>query len=187
MNEPTASGEGARRPGGPDGAFPLSVVYEQLRSLAEKCLRDERPGHTLQPTALVHEAYLKLSGQRSAGWKDRGEFLGVAAQAMRRILVDHARMRGREKRGGGQARVPLDEAIAIAGERALDLVALDESLGVLAGIDPQKARIVELRFFAGLTAQEAADALGISLRAVERDWTMARAWLRGRIERGDRA
>jgi RNA polymerase sigma factor (TIGR02999 family) len=172
--------EGALAPVGQaiDGLAPL--VYEQLRSLAEACLRRERPGHTLQPTALVHEAYLKLAGQRTAGWTSRAQFLGVAAQAMRRILVDHARARGRDKRNGGP-RIPLEDAAALAEERAIDLVALDESLDVLATMDPQKARLVELRFFAGLTAPEAAEVLGVSLRTVERDWTMARAWLRARI------
>jgi RNA polymerase sigma factor (TIGR02999 family) len=159
----------------------LPVVYEELRRMAAAQLNSERAEHTLQATALVHEAYLKLVDQRTAGGTSRAQFFGVAAQAMRRVLVDHARGRGRVKRGGGRGKTALDEAVVMLEERAEDLVALDEALGRLAAIDPQKGRVVELRFFAGFSAQETADLLGLSLRTVERDWTMARAWLRGQV------
>src|SRR5262245_29869225 len=161
------------------------AVYAELRRMAADQISAERAGHTLQPTALVHEAYLRLVDQRTVGWKSRSQFFCLAAQAMRRILVDHARTRGRLKRGGDRERTPLDGVVGVLEERAEDLVALDEALGRLAAIDPQKARVVELRFFAGLTSQQTADLLSVSLRTVERDWTMARAWLRGQIAPGD--
>lgn len=157
------------------------VVYEELRRLASAFLGRERPDHTLQTTALVHEAYLKLADQRRAGWKTRAQFLGVAAKAMRRILVDHARAKKAAKRGGGQRGLALDETVAVFEERAVDLVALDEALERLRALDEQKMRIVELRFFGGLTSEETAEVLGIGLRTVERDWAMAKAWLRGQV------
>lgn len=157
------------------------VVYEELRRLASAFLGRERPDHTLQTTALVHEAYLKLADQRRAGWKTRAQFLGVAAKAMRRILVDHARAKKAAKRGGGQRGLALDETVAAFEERAVDLVALDEALERLRALDEQKMRIVELRFFGGLTSEETAEVLGIGLRTVERDWAMAKAWLRGQV------
>lgn len=160
--------------------FPL--VYDELRRLAQSMLAGERPGHTLQATALVHEAYMKLVGQRSVGWRGRADFMAVAAQAMRRILVDHARGRNREKRGGGAGRMSLDDAAAVYQERAMDLVALDEALTRLAAMDERKARLVELRFFGGMTMDEAAAMLEIPLRTAERDWTAARAWLRAALE-----
>jgi RNA polymerase sigma factor (TIGR02999 family) len=157
------------------------IVYDELRRLASSYLNRERAGHTLQTTALVHEAYLKLADQERAGWKTRAQFLGVAAQAMRRILVDHARTKKAAKRGGGAHGIPLDDAVALFQERAVDLVELDEAMERLRAMDEQKARIVELRFFGGLTSEEAAEVLGVSLRTVERDWAMARAWLRDQV------
>lgn len=169
--------------------FPM--VYDELRSLADRYLKDQRPGHTLQPTALVHEAYLKLIGIDDASWTDRGHFFCVAAVSMRHILVNHAKARRCQKRGGAGAgepareRVPLDQAAALLEERAIDLVALDEALTKLAHFDPQQSRIVELRFFGGLSAEETANVLGLSLRTVNRDWSAARLWLRDQITRGD--
>ncbi len=161
----------------------LPLVYEELRKIASDYLQHERANHTLQPTALVHEAYLRLVNQRTAGWKDRAQFFGVAAKAMRRILVDRARMHRAVKRGGGEARVQLDEAVASFEERATDLVALDEALERLAAIDERKCRVVELRFFGGMTSEETAKVLDCPLRSIERDWTMAKAWLRAELSR----
>lgn len=163
------------------------LVYAELRSLAAAALAGEREGHTLQPTALAHEAYLRLIKQHSGSWKDRAEFMGVAAKVMRRILVDHARARKAEKRGGGAARIPLDDTLLAFEERAIDLVALDEALEELGGLDERKTRIVELRFFMGMTMDEVSNLLGVPVRTVERDWAMARAWLRDRIDGGARA
>ncbi len=160
----------------------LSVVYGELRRLAQGYLRGEPGGHTLQATALVHEAYLRLIGQESVGFKDRAQFFGAAAQAMRRILVDHARAKKRHKRGGGAPRVSLDEALEAMEQRAVDLVALDQALCSLAEFDPSKARLVELRFFAGLSMAEAAQAIGMSQRTAERQWTTARAWLHSALD-----
>lgn len=157
----------------------MPVVYDELRRLAGNYLRRERAGHTLQPTALVNEAYLKLVDQRHARWQNRAQFFGVAAQLMRRILVDHARTRQAQKRGGSnQQQLSLSDADRIAEKPNIDLLALHEALNELAAIDEQQARIVELRFFGGLTIEEAAEVLSISHATVERDWTMARAWLR---------
>jgi RNA polymerase sigma factor (TIGR02999 family) len=156
----------------------LPLVYDELHLLAQRAMRHERGGHTLQATALVNEAYLRLVDQRRAGWEHRTQFLAVAAQLMRRILVDHARGRGAAKRGGGQERVPLENAAVSAPEKGLDLVSLDEALTRLARIDAQQARVVELRFFGGLTVEEAAEVLGVSPATVKREWTMAKAWLR---------
>ena len=157
----------------------MPVVYDELRRLASNYLRRERPGHTLQPTALVNEAYMKLVDQRKARWQNRAQFFGVAAQLMRRILVDHARVRQAQKRGGSdQQQISLTHADQMAEKPDVDLLALHEALNQLAEIDPQQARIVELRFFGGLTIEEAAEVLEISHATVERDWTLARAWLR---------
>lgn len=157
----------------------MPVVYDELRRLAGNYLRRERAGHTLQPTALVNEAYMKLVDQRNARWQNRAQFFGVAAQLMRRILVDHARVRQAQKRGGSnQQQLSLSDADRIAEKPNIDLLALHEALNDLAAIDEQQARIVELRFFGGLTIEEASEVLGISHATVERDWTMARAWLR---------
>lgn len=164
----------------------LPLVYEELRAIAARYLRQERAGHTLQPTALVHEAYVRLIDQTSVRWNGRSHFLAVAAIAMRRVLVNHARARRRLKRGGQEMkRVPLDDAVGVLEERAGDLEALDEALTKLAAMDPQQARIVELRFFGGLTAPETAEAMGISERTVHREWALARAWLRGEVTRGE--
>lgn len=156
--------------------FPL--VYEELRRLAQRYMRNERPGHTLQPTALIHEAYLQLVDQTRVQWQNRSQFFAVAAQLMRRILVDHARSHGSQKRGGDTSILQLEENATFAPEREQGLLALDGALQKLAAIDPRKARVVELRYFGGLDAHEIAQLLGISAITVTRDWKMAKAWLR---------
>lgn len=156
----------------------LPAVYGELRALAARHLRAERADHTLQPTALVHEAYLRLASVPQVSALDRGQFFGLAAQMMRRILVNHAESRNAVKRGGLATRVTLDESVSWAGERALDLVELDDALTRLAAISVRQAQVVELRFFAGLGIDEAAEVLGISPATVKREWTLARAWLR---------
>jgi RNA polymerase sigma-70 factor, ECF subfamily len=155
----------------------VPVVYGELRRLASSCMRHERPNHTLQTTALVNEAYLLLVNQEHARWENRGQFFGVAAQLMRRILVDHARAHNASKRGGISPKLSLDEAIVMAKERGGDLLAIEELLTRLAAIDPQQVRVIELRFFAGLSVEETARALAISDRTVKRDWAMAKAWI----------
>ena len=155
----------------------ITLVYDELRRLASFYLRSERPGHTLQTTALVHEAYLRLAGQRQARWENRSQFFAIAAQQMRRILVDYARSHGTSKRGGAAAKVSLDKAVAFLGEPSTDVLAVDESLTKLAALDPEQARITELRFFGGLTVEETAEVIGISPATVKREWTMAKAWL----------
>jgi RNA polymerase sigma factor (TIGR02999 family) len=161
--------------------FPL--IYGELRNLAASQLGRERAGHTLQATALVHEVYVRLVGQRSAGWRSRGQFFGVAAKAMRHILVDHARRCRAAKRGGARSRsrLPLDDVVSDFQQRAADLQVLDEALTALATVDPRKAQVVEMRFFGGLTAEQVGRALGVSLRTVNRDWELAKAWLYGRV------
>jgi RNA polymerase sigma-70 factor, ECF subfamily len=156
----------------------MELVYDDLRRLAAWQLQAERPGHTLQPTALVHEAYLKLAGQNPIEWQNKAHFFALAAQVMRHILVDHARTKQRDKRGGGQASVALDEALKLSHSREPDLIELDEALKTLAGRDARKSRIVELRYFGGLSIEETADVLGISPTTVRREWTLAKAWLR---------
>jgi RNA polymerase sigma factor (TIGR02999 family) len=156
----------------------LPLVYDEFRAMAQRYLSRERPDHTLEPTALVHEAFMKLIDQSRVDWQGRAHFFAVAAQAMRRILVDHARHHNRLKRGGDRQRVSLDEQLAPGEHRTEDLVALDDALEQLAQLDARQARIVELRFFAGLTVGEVAETLGVSKRTIEGDWTMARAWLR---------
>ncbi len=155
----------------------LPIVYQELRRLAAAYLRRERPGQTLQPTALVHEAYLRLMKDRPDRWQNRAHFCAIAAHSMRQILIEKARARGAAKRGGARPRVTLDEALIGADERSIDLVALDEALDRLAAIDAEQARLVELRFFGGLTVEETAETLGISPATVKRHWTVARAWL----------
>ena len=162
----------------------LPLVYAELRQIAARALQSERDNHTLQPTALVHEAYLRMVGGENVPWQNRAHFLGCAARVMRNILVDHARARRAEKRGGGDARVTLTEALGLADARDVDLVALDDALTALAETDEQKCRIVELRYFGGLSEVEVAEVLGVSERTVRRGWTRAKAWLRREIERG---
>jgi RNA polymerase sigma factor (TIGR02999 family) len=154
----------------------LPLVYDELRRLADRYLRRERSDHTLQATALVNEAYLRLVDQ-NVPWQNRAHFFGVAAEMMRRILVDHARSHQAQKRGSGGVKLSLDEAINMSDERAADLISLDEALNALAQFDPQKSRIVELRFFAGLSIEETAKVLGIGTATVIRQWRMAKAWL----------
>jgi RNA polymerase sigma factor (TIGR02999 family) len=155
----------------------LPLVYDELRHIASRQLRQERGSHTLQATAVVHEAYLRLRGQAGFEWPSRAHFFAFAAHLIRRILVDHARHRNRAKRGGGMEKVTLAEAADLALERAPDLVALDEALTNLESLDPRKAAVVELRFFAGLTLDETAEQLGVSSETVGREWRRARAWL----------
>jgi RNA polymerase sigma factor (TIGR02999 family) len=156
----------------------LPLVYDELRQLAASYLRRERGNHTLQPTALVHEAYFRLVDQRDAAWQNRSHFFGVAAHLMRLILVDHARARSAEKRGGDAVRVPLDDLFRAAKQNDTDVLALDEALSRLAALDAQQVRVVELRYFGGLNVEETAEALGISAATVKRDWSVARMWLR---------
>ncbi|HWS53463.1 MAG TPA: sigma-70 family RNA polymerase sigma factor [Pyrinomonadaceae bacterium] len=159
----------------------LPLVYAELRRLASRQLAGERPGHTLQPTALVHEVYLKLVDQHSVDWRNRAHFFGLAAEIMRRILVNHAVSRRARKRGAGETLVSLEEAGGAAGVPALDVVLLDAALTRLAEFDPVQARIVELRFFAGLTGGEAAEVLGVSESTVKREWRSAKAWLAAQL------
>jgi len=156
----------------------VGLVYAPLRAIAERHLQRERGGHTLQPTALVNELYLRLVDQRSVEWNDRTHFFAVAAQVMRRILVDHARRRNSDKRGGGLVPLTIGAALEVAAEENVDVIALDAAIENLANVFPQQARIVELRFYGGLTIDETASALAISAATVSREWTMARAWLR---------
>jgi len=155
----------------------IPVVYDELRRLAGSYMRRERVDHTLQATALVNEAYLKLIEQRAVNWQSRAHFFGVSAQLMRRILIDHARGHTREKRGGEQKKVSLDEAFVFSEKQADELLAVDDSLNLLTKIDPRQARVVELRFFGGLSVEEAAEVLGVSPKTVKRDWSVAKAWL----------
>jgi len=159
----------------------LEAVYPELRRIAARYLRAERPGHTLQATALVNEAYLQIVGQQDKGFQNRSHFFAVAAQLMRRILVDYARQRNAQKRDGGRQRVELTEVFGIADERLDEVIQIDAALTRLAEWDPRQCRVVELRFFGGLTEEEAAEVLGISARTVKRDWNMARAWLHGEL------
>ncbi len=159
----------------------MPLVYAELRGLANGYLRGERSEHTLQPTALVHEAYLRLAGQRVETWESRGHFFGVAAQLMRFILVDHARRKARDKRGGDACRVPLDEAVLTYEARSIDLLDLDDALAALVLLDPRQAEIVELRFFGGLSIEETAEALALSPATIKREWCVARAFLHRRL------
>lgn len=155
----------------------IPVVYQELRRMADRFLRHEAPGHTLQPTALVHEAWLRLIDQTRVNWQNRAQFFGVAAQMMRRILVDHAKTKHREKRGGDAVKLSLDEIINLSQERAADLIALDEALDALGNFDRRKCSVVELRYFGGLSVEETAEALGVSVPTVVRDQRLAQAWL----------
>jgi RNA polymerase sigma factor (TIGR02999 family) len=154
--------------------------------MADRHLRGENSGHSLQPTALVHEAYLRLVDQTQVEWQNRAHFFGVAAQMMRRILIDHAKAKHREKRGGAARKLSLDEAANYVNEPAAELIALDESLRILAEMDARKARIVELRYFGGLTVDETAQVLDISDKTVMRDWNLAKAWLYQQLSRADK-
>jgi RNA polymerase sigma factor (TIGR02999 family) len=164
----------------------IPIVYDELRRVASRFLRRERRDHTLQPTALVHEAYACLVGQENLSWKDRAHFVGIAALQMRQILVRHARSRRRLKRGGGEVRVELDEDVAspVAGIE-VDVIMLDAALDKLAKMDEQAARVVELRHFGGLSIEETAEVLGVSAATVKRDWRVARAWLRNELSGGE--
>jgi RNA polymerase sigma-70 factor (ECF subfamily) len=155
----------------------LPLVHQELRRLARRYMFGERPGHTLQTTALVNEAYLRLLGSRKVNWQNRAHFFAISAQLMRRILVDYARAREYQKRGGGAPKVTLDEALMGPQEKGHDLVALDDALKALAGVDPRKSKVVELRFFGGLSVEETADVLKVSPDTVHRDWRLAKAWL----------
>jgi RNA polymerase sigma-70 factor (ECF subfamily) len=166
------------RSGNPEAEAELiPLVYERLHRLAARYMRGERPDHTLQATALVNEAYLRLVPQEGRGWEDRVHFFAVASRLMRQILVEHARGRQAGKRGGRAAKLPLDEALEVSPSRSRDLIQLDNALKSLGRLDPQQARVVELRFFGGLTVEETAEVLGISPRTVKRDWRVARLWL----------
>jgi len=155
----------------------MPIVYDELRLLAERYLAQERPDHTLQATALVHEAYVKLVDQRSVRWQNRAHFFGIAAQLMRRILVDHARRRDAAKRGDGVRKLSIEEVAAETPAPAVDILALDQILETLAALDAQQGRVVELRFFGGLTVEESAQVLDVSPTTVKRDWRVAKAWL----------
>jgi RNA polymerase sigma-70 factor (ECF subfamily) len=161
----------------------IPLIHQELQRLARQYLRNERIGHTLQPTALVNEAYLRLIDQHRIQWQNRAQFLGVAARLMRRILVDYARGRATGKRAGGAIRLDVDALAPHGGPRLVEILAVDEVLDRLVELDPQQARVVELRYFAGLTVEETAEALGIAPRTVKRDWAMASAWLRRELSR----
>jgi RNA polymerase sigma-70 factor, ECF subfamily len=155
----------------------MAVMYDELRRRAKQYLVRERPGHTLQATALVHEVYLRLIKQNHVRWQNRAHFFGVAAQMMRRILLDHARNRYAEKRGGGDLRLSIDEALDIPEQRDINLISLDDALNTLTALDPRQSKIVELRFFGGLSVEETAEVLNISAVTVTREWRLAKMWL----------
>ena len=155
----------------------LPLVHSELRRIAQRQMSQERPGHTLQATALVNEAYLKLAGQQGFDWQNRAHFFAVCAQVMRHILIDHARAHARDKRGGGAVKVSLNDALVVADDQASHFIALDEALRRLESLDPQKGKIVELRYFGGLSVEEAAEVMNISPRTVRREWQRAKAWL----------
>src|SRR4051812_39590610 len=161
----------------------MPLVYDELRRLAHSYLRRERPGHTLQTTALVNEAYLRLIDQHRVEWQNRAHFFGIAAQLMRRILVDHARSRHADKRGGAARHVPLDEAVVVSAQRAAEVLALDEAMTALSALDERTGRTVEMRFFCGLSIVETAAVLAVSPGTVMRDWTLAKAWLHREISK----
>jgi RNA polymerase sigma factor (TIGR02999 family) len=157
------------------------LVYRELHQIAGRLMANQRPNHTLQATALVNEAYVRLVDAREVSWQDRAHFFALCARAMRQILIDHARTRASEKRGGGQVSIQLDEALAAAPSPAANLLELDEALKRLTEIDPRKSQVVELRFFGGLSLEETAEALKVSTKTVQRDWDLARAWLYGEL------
>jgi RNA polymerase sigma factor (TIGR02999 family) len=162
----------------------MPLVYDELRQLAKRAMRRESAGHTLQPTALVHEVYLRLVDSKTVSWQNRAHFFGVAATLIRRILVEHARRRDAVKRGSGQTKISLDEAISFAEESDVNLIALDDALTDLAAVDLRQSRIVELRFFGGLNIEETAAVIDVSPRTVKREWSMAKAWLYGELKKG---
>lgn len=164
----------------------MPAVYDELRRLARHYLRRERPGQSLQATALVNEAYLRLKRDKKQPWQNRTHFFAIAATSMRQILVERARARNAAKRGGSRIRISLSEAVAARNEMSLDLLALDQALSRLAALDPEHARIVELRFFAGLSIEETAEAMAISAATVKRGWNLARAWLKREMEKEGR-
>lgn len=161
----------------------MPLVYDELRRLARGYLRRERPNHTLQPTALVHDAFLRLVDQSQVNWQNRAHFLGAAARLMRQILINHAEARRAAKRGGSADRVSLDDVDRLTVEQEVDLTALNEALKKLERLDPMQGRIVEMRFFGGLTIEETAEATGVSSATVKREWSTARAWLRRELSR----
>lgn len=161
----------------------VPLIYAELHQLAASCMRRERPGHTLQATALVHEAYIRLLGQREVDWQNRSHFFGIAAQVMRRILLDYARKHHAAKRGGPREKVRIDEALLVSDDQLEAVLAIDESLSRLEKIDPRQSRVVELRFFAGLNVEQTAAALGISTATVKREWQFAKAWLQREMDR----
>lgn len=165
----------------------IPAVYQELRGMADRYLRSEGAGHSLQPTALVHEAYLRLIDQTQVQWQNRAHFFGVAATLMRRILLDHAKAKHRGKRGGTAHRLSLDEAANYTHERAAELIALDDALQSLAQLDERKSRVVELRYFGGLTVEETAQVLRVSPQTVLRDWNLAKAWLYQQLNQSDEA
>ena len=172
--------------GNPEAAEKLMpLVYDELKRLARAYMRRERTDHTLQTTALVHEAYLRLVDQDAVNWEGRSHFFGIAAQLMRRILIDHARGHLREKRGGGKVVLPLNEALVFSPEHSEELVRLDEALDRLSKLDPRQGQIVELRFFGGLRVEETAQCIGVSPKTVKRDWAVAKVWLHGELRHGD--
>jgi len=161
----------------------LPIVYKELRRLAAHYMRNEKPGQTIQPTELVHEAYLRLVGQEQIEWQGRSHFLAMAATSMRRILVDRARKKLAEKHGGGGEKIRIDEALVFTPQKSKDIVALDDALNLLEQLSPRQARVVELRFFGGMEMEEIAKIQGVSLRTVKQDWSLARAWLHREISR----
>jgi RNA polymerase sigma factor (TIGR02999 family) len=175
MLPPDSAGHHRRQKAGLDAMMP--VIYGELQRMARSYFHLEREGHTLQPTALVHEAYLRLHGQKGVDWSNRPQFLGIAARTMRRVLVDYWSRSHAQKRLEGGQRVPLEDAFRITGGPSVDFIDLDRALVALAAADPQQAEIVELRFFGGLTIDEAAEVLGLSTATVEREWSTARLWL----------
>jgi RNA polymerase sigma factor (TIGR02999 family) len=163
----------------------MPLVYRELHRLARRRLGREDAGHTLQTTALVHEAYLRLVGQKAGHWQNRAHFFAIAAQMMRRILVDYARSRRQAKRGGGAQKVSFDEMMVVSGGKAADVIALDEALTTLAELDERKGKLVELRFFAGLSIEDTAEILGVSPGTIKRDWTLAKAWLQRELKKNE--
>jgi RNA polymerase sigma-70 factor, ECF subfamily len=163
----------------------IPLVHRELHQIARRCMDRERKGHSLQPTALVNEAYLRLVDVQQMNWQNRAHFLAMAARLMRRILVDHARSKGSDKRGGGAATITFDDALVVSNDPGCDLVALDDALETLATVDERKSRMIELRFFGGLTVEETASVLQVSPDTVKRDWRLAKAWLLRELRRDE--